>query len=84
MAALLIGVARDSFSDELGAGDFLIRQVVGVSVKDGSLIFGDKVTPGKRFRCLFCHLCASHHNPIPRAAFLTLFVVCSHSHGREG
>jgi small ligand-binding sensory domain FIST len=34
----------------LGAGDFLIRQVIGVSVKDGGLVIGDKVKPGQRFR----------------------------------
>jgi len=48
--ALLVGIARETFQKDLGAGDFLIRQVIGVSVKDGGLVIGDKVKPGQRFR----------------------------------
>jgi len=48
--ALLVGIARETFKKDLGAGDFLIRQVIGVSVKDGGLVIGDKVKPGQRFR----------------------------------
>jgi len=48
--ALFVGIANDDFKSEPQQGDFLIRQVVGVTVSDGSLVVGDEVRTGQRIR----------------------------------
>lgn len=48
--ALFVGIANDDFKSEPEQGDFLIRQVVGVQVSDGSLVVGDSLRPGQRIR----------------------------------
>ncbi len=47
--ALLIGIVRDEFksSAALEAGDFLIRNLIGVDPKIGALAIGDRIRPGQ-------------------------------------
>ncbi len=48
--SLFIGIARDEFKLELQAGDFLIRNLVGVDPKYGAIAIGDRVRPGQRIQ----------------------------------
>ncbi|NJK38409.1 MAG: hypothetical protein HC920_12010 [Oscillatoriales cyanobacterium SM2_3_0] len=48
--ALFIGVVRDEFKRELGQGDFLIRNLVGVDPRVGAIALGDRVRPGQRLQ----------------------------------
>lgn len=46
--SLFIGIARDEFKMQLRAGDFLIRNVLGVDPRQGAIAIGDRVRPGQR------------------------------------
>ncbi len=46
--SLFIGVVRDEFTQQLQAGDFLIRNLVGVDPEAGAIAIGDRVRPGQR------------------------------------
>lgn len=46
--SLFIGVVRDEFTQQLQAGDFLIRNLVGVDPDAGAIAIGDRVRPGQR------------------------------------
>ncbi|MBP0000582.1 MAG: FIST C-terminal domain-containing protein [Cyanobacteria bacterium SID2] len=48
--SLFIGVVRDEFKQTLEAGDFLIRNLVGVDPKVGAVAIGDRVRPGQRIQ----------------------------------
>jgi len=45
--ALQVGVVMDRFATEFGAGDFLIRNVMGMDEDTGALIVGDVVQEGQ-------------------------------------
>lgn len=46
--ALSIGIVRDAFKTQLQAGDFLIRNLIGVDPRIGAIAVGDRVRPGQR------------------------------------
>lgn len=48
--SLFIGVARDEFKVQLNAGDFLIRNMLGVDPRVGAIAVGDRVRPGQRLQ----------------------------------
>ncbi len=48
--SLFIGIARDEFKLQLGQGDFLIRNLLGVDPKLGAIAIGDRVRPGQRIQ----------------------------------
>ncbi len=48
--SLFIGLARDEFKLELEAGDFLIRNMIGVDPRLGAIAIGDRVRPGQRLQ----------------------------------
>lgn len=48
--ALFIGVTRDEFKQELGQGDFLIRNLLGVDPQAGAIAIGDRIRPGQRIQ----------------------------------
>lgn len=48
--SLFIGVVRDVFKRELGRGDFLIRNLLGVDPKQGAIAIGDRVRIGQRIQ----------------------------------
>ncbi|MGI0481500.1 FIST signal transduction protein [Geminocystis sp. CENA526] len=48
--ALFIGIVGDEFKLQLKAGDFLIRNLVGVDPKYGAIAVGDKIRAGQRVR----------------------------------
>lgn len=48
--SLFVGVARDEFKLQLGAGDFLIRNLLGVDPRVGAIAIGDRVRPGQRIQ----------------------------------
>lgn len=48
--ALFIGIARDEFKFQLNAGDFLIRNLVGVDPKYGAIAVGDRIRAGQRLK----------------------------------
>lgn len=48
--SLFIGVVRDEFKQRLEAGDFLIRNLVGVDPQVGAIAIGDRVRPGQRIQ----------------------------------
>ncbi len=48
--ALFIGVAQSGFKPSLTRRDFLIRNLVGVDPRDGSIAIADKVRPGMRIQ----------------------------------
>lgn len=48
--ALFIGVAQSSFTQNLGQGDFLIRNLLGVDPKVGAIAIGDRIRPGQRIQ----------------------------------
>ncbi|NJK50893.1 hypothetical protein HC931_24770 [Candidatus Gracilibacteria bacterium] len=55
--SLFIGIARDEFKSQLGQGDFLIRNLLGVDPKQGAMAVGDRIRPGQRVQF---HLRDSH------------------------
>jgi len=48
--SLLVGVAHSAFRFELGRGDFLIRNLVGIDPKAGAVAVGDRVRSGQRIQ----------------------------------
>jgi small ligand-binding sensory domain FIST len=48
--SLFVGIARDEFKQQLGRGDFLIRNLLGVDPRVGALAIGDRVRPGQRIQ----------------------------------
>lgn len=48
--ALFIGVAQSGFKPSLTRRDFLIRNLVGVDPRDGSIAVADKIRPGMRIQ----------------------------------
>jgi small ligand-binding sensory domain FIST len=48
--SLFVGIARDEFKIELGHGDFLIRNLLGVDPRVGAIAIGDRVRPGQRIQ----------------------------------
>ena len=48
--SLFVGIARDEFKLELGQGDFLIRNLLGVDPRIGAMAIGDRVRPGQRIQ----------------------------------
>ncbi|NET60153.1 MAG: hypothetical protein F6K47_29615 [Symploca sp. SIO2E6] len=48
--SLFVGIARDEFKQQLGHGDFLIRNMLGVDPKVGAIAIGDRVRPGQRIQ----------------------------------
>ncbi|HAG84131.1 MAG TPA: hypothetical protein DCL61_23995 [Cyanobacteria bacterium UBA12227] len=48
--SLFIGIARDEFKRQLGHGDFLIRNLLGVDPRIGAIAIGDRVRPGQRIQ----------------------------------
>jgi small ligand-binding sensory domain FIST len=48
--SLFVGIARDEFKSQLGQGDFLIRNLLGVDPNSGAIAIGDRVRPGQRLQ----------------------------------
>lgn len=48
--SLFIGIARDEFKQQLGPGDFLIRNLLGVDPRVGAIAIGDRVRSGQRIQ----------------------------------
>ncbi|MBW4548920.1 MAG: FIST C-terminal domain-containing protein [Symplocastrum torsivum CPER-KK1] len=48
--SLFVGVARDEFKQQLGHGDFLVRNLLGVDPRVGAIAIGDRVRPGQRIQ----------------------------------
>lgn len=48
--SLFIGVVRDEFKQDLGHGDFLIRNLIGVDPRVGAIAIGDRIRPGQRIQ----------------------------------
>lgn len=48
--SLFIGIARDEFKSQLGRGDFLIRNLLGVDPRKGAMAVGDRIRPGQRIQ----------------------------------
>ncbi|MBZ8182555.1 FIST signal transduction protein [Oscillatoria salina] len=48
--SLFVGIVRDEFKLELGQGDFLIRNLLGVDPRLGAIAIGDTVRPGQRLQ----------------------------------
>lgn len=48
--SLFVGIARDEFKQQLGPGDFLIRNMLGVDPRVGAIAIGDRVRPGQRIQ----------------------------------
>lgn len=48
--SLFVGLAHSEFQLELQAGDFLIRNLIGVDPRVGALAIGDRVRPGQRLQ----------------------------------
>ncbi len=48
--SLFVGIAQSEFKLKLDAGDFLIRQLIGVDPKTGALAIGDRIRPGQRIQ----------------------------------
>ncbi len=48
--SLFIGIARDEFKQQLGHGDFLIRNMLGVDPRVGAIAIGDRVRQGQRIQ----------------------------------
>jgi small ligand-binding sensory domain FIST len=46
--SLFIGIVRNEFKLQLKAGDFLIRNVLGVDPRSGAIAIGDRIRPGQR------------------------------------
>ena len=48
--ALSVGIVRDEFKQNLEAGDFLIRNLIGVDPRIGAIAIGDRIRPGQRIQ----------------------------------
>jgi small ligand-binding sensory domain FIST len=48
--SLFVGVAQSGFKQQLGQGDFLIRNLLGVDPKTGAIAIGDRIRPGQRIQ----------------------------------
>jgi small ligand-binding sensory domain FIST len=48
--ALFVGVLMDEFREEPGAGDFLIRNLIGVDPRRGAIAVGENLQEGMRLR----------------------------------
>ncbi len=48
--SLFVGVARDEFKQQLGHGDFLIRNLLGVDPRVGAIAIGANIRPGQRIQ----------------------------------
>ncbi|HEY9691795.1 MAG TPA: FIST N-terminal domain-containing protein [Oculatellaceae cyanobacterium] len=48
--SLFIGVAQTAFKQQLGHGDFLIRNLLGVDPRVGAVAIGDRVRTGQRIQ----------------------------------
>jgi small ligand-binding sensory domain FIST len=48
--SLFVGIARDEFKQNLGHGDFLVRNLLGVDPRMGAIAIGDRVRPGQRIQ----------------------------------
>jgi small ligand-binding sensory domain FIST len=48
--SLFVGIARSEFKQHLDAGDFLIRNLVGVEPRSGVIAIGDRVRAGQRIQ----------------------------------
>ncbi len=48
--SLFIGLAQNAFKQELGHGDFLIRNLLGVDPRVGAVAIGDRVRTGQRIQ----------------------------------
>lgn len=48
--SLFVGVVRDEFKQTLEAGDFLIRNLIGLDPRMGAIAIGDRVRPGQRIQ----------------------------------
>ena len=48
--ALFVGIAQNEFKQTLEAGDFLIRQLLGVDPQVGAIAIGDRIRPGQRIQ----------------------------------
>jgi small ligand-binding sensory domain FIST len=46
--SLFVGIARDEFKQQLGHGDFLVRNLLGVDPRVGAIAIGDRVRSGQR------------------------------------
>ena len=49
-SALFVGVAQSEFKQSLGAGDFLVRNLMGYDPKEGALAVGDRIRSGQRIQ----------------------------------
>lgn len=48
--SLFVGIAQSEFKRRLEAGDFLIRNLLGVDPRVGAIAVGDRVRPGQRIQ----------------------------------
>lgn len=48
--SLFVGIVRDEFKSQLGQGDFLIRNLLGVDPNTGAIAIGDRVRAGQRIQ----------------------------------
>ena len=48
--SLFVGIARDEFKQQLGNGDFLIRNLLGVDPRVGAIAISDRLRPGQRIQ----------------------------------
>ena len=48
--SLFIGVVMDEFEEEPGAGDFLIRNLIGIDPRSGAIAVGEKLVEGTHVR----------------------------------
>ncbi len=48
--SLFIGVAQNAFKQQLGHGDFLVRNLLGVDPRVGAVAIGDRVRTGQRIQ----------------------------------
>lgn len=48
--SLFVGIARDEFKQQLGNGDFLIRNLLGVDPRVGAIAISDHLRPGQRIQ----------------------------------
>jgi small ligand-binding sensory domain FIST len=48
--SLFVGIVRDEFKSQLGQGDFLIRNLLGVDPNTGAIAIGDRVRSGQRIQ----------------------------------
>lgn len=48
--SLFVGIAQNEFKQDLEAGDFLIRNLLGVDPRMGAIAIGDRIRPGQRIQ----------------------------------